>query len=139
MVSHHRLPRGLYRLYNETNHKLFVMNTSCSSCKLEDLCRVCGCKLNKGSKAVRKQAVVSAMIERHTCAYKCTSFTEELLTAFLFDVSKDCPEIHPPMFCSKCELVLRRKVAAQKKRPYKCLLKPYDWFRRGVEECKVLV
>ena len=40
------------------------------------------------------------------------------------------PEIHPPMFCSKCQLVLRRKIAAQKeKRPYKCLLKPYDWFR----------
>ena len=50
------------------------------------------------SKAVRKQAVVSAKIERHTCAYKYTSFTEELLTAFHFDVSKDCPEIHPPMF-----------------------------------------
>ena len=34
------------------------------------------------------------------------------------------------MFCSKCQLVLRRKIAAQKeKRPYKCLLKPYDWFR----------
>ena len=72
----------------------------------------------------RKQAVASAKIERHTCAYKCTSFTEELLTAFHFDVSKDCPEIYPPMFCSKCEL---RKVAAQKgKRPYKCLLRPYD-------------
>lgn len=74
---------------------------------------------------MRKQTVVSAKIERHTCAYKCTSFTEELLTAFHFDISKDCPEIHPPMFCSKCELALKRKVAAQKEKcPYKCLLKP---------------
>ena len=73
---------------------------------------------------VRKQAVLSAKLERHTRAYKCTSFTEKLLP------SKDCPEIHPPMFCSKCQLVLRRKIAAQKeKRTYKCLLKPYDWFR----------
>ena len=111
----------------------------CSSCNLEDLCRVCGCKLNKGSKALRKQAVVSVKLGRRSCAYKCTSFIGELLTAFFhFDASKDCPEIHPPMFCSKCQLVLSRNVAAQKeKRPYKCSLKPYDWFRWGVEECKV--
>ena len=64
---------------------------------------------------MRKQAVVSAKIECYTCACKCTYFTEALLTAFHFDVSKDCHEIHPPMFCSKCELVLRRKFAAQKK------------------------
>ena len=48
---------------------------------------------------VRKQAVLPAKLERHTHAYKCTSFTEELLK-FHFDVSNDCPEIHPPMFCS---------------------------------------
>ena len=73
---------------------------------------------------VKKQAVLSAKLESHMRAYKCTSFTEELLSTLT------CPEIHPPMFCSKCQLVLRRKVAAQKeKRPYKCLLKPYDWFR----------
>ena len=113
------------------------MNTACS-CKLEDLCRVCGCKLNKGSKSARKQAAMSTVLERHTSAYKCSSYAENLLATFHFDVSKDCPEIHPPMFCSKCELVLRRKVAAQKeKRSYKCLLKPYDWFRWGAEECKV--
>ena len=87
---------------------------------------------------MRKQAAMSTVLERHTSAYECSSFAEDLLAAFHFDVSKDCPEIHPPMFCSKCELVLRRKVAAQKeKRPYKCLLKPYDWFRWGAEECKV--
>ena len=28
---------------------------------------------------VRKQAVLSAKLERHTLAYKCTSFTEKLL------------------------------------------------------------
>ena len=28
---------------------------------------------------VRKQAVLSAKLERHTRAYKCTSFTEKLL------------------------------------------------------------
>ena len=59
-----------------------------------------------------------------------TSAQASLRNCFHFDVSKDCPEIHPPMFCSKCQLVLRRKIAAQKeKRTYKCLLKPYDWFR----------
>ena len=56
-----------------------------------------------------------------------TSAQASLRNCFHFDVSKDCPEIHPPMFCSKCQL---RKIAAQKeKRTYKCLLKPYDWFR----------
>ena len=59
-----------------------------------------------------------------------TSAQASLRNCFHFDVSKDCPEIHPPMFCSKCQLVLRRKIAAQKeKRTYKCLLKLYDWFR----------
>ena len=42
------------------------------------------------------------------------------------------------MFCSKCQLVLRKKVAAQKEtHQYKCLLQPYDWFRWGAEKCKV--
>ena len=59
-----------------------------------------------------------------------TSAQDSLRNCFHFDISKDCPEIHPPMFCSKCQLVLRRKIAAQKeKRPSKCLLKLYDWFR----------
>ena len=39
------------------------------------------------TKGQRKTAVVSAKLVSHTCAYKCTSFTEELLTAFHFDVS----------------------------------------------------
>ena len=45
------------------------MNTACS-CKLEDLCRVCGCKLNKGSKSVRKQELRSA---RYHCGYRSSS------------------------------------------------------------------
>ena len=30
-------------------------------------------------RVIQKQAVLSAKIERHTRAYKCTSFTEKLL------------------------------------------------------------
>ena len=140
MVSEAMNTTGYYAPDITQNTACRFMNKSSNTCgcKLEDLCRLCGYKVNKGSQTVRKQAAVSTELECHPHAYKCARFTGELMSAFHVDVQRDCPEIHPPNFCNKCYLVLRRKVETQKEsRPYKCALAPYDWFRWGVEECKV--
>ena len=101
-------------------------------CKLEDLCRICGCKLFID----RKQAKVK---KSYPCTYQCSSYTEEILQAFHIDTKKDSPEIHPQKLCNKCYLSMKRvTAAAQKKTPYKCSVEPYDWFIHSVERCKVL-
>eukprot|EP00731_Ephydatia_muelleri_P033241 Em0026g61a len=99
-------------------------------CKLEDLCRICGCKLFID----RKQAKVK---KSYPCTYQCSSYTEEILQAFHIDTKKDSPEIHPQKLCNKCYLSMKRATAAaQKKTPYKCSVEPYDWFIHSVERCK---
>ena len=101
-------------------------------CKLEDLCRICGCKLFID----RKQAKVK---KSYPCTYQSSSYTEEILQAFHIDTKKDSPEIHPQKLCNKCYLSMKRvTAAAQKKTPYKCSVEPYDWFIHSVERCKVL-
>ena len=64
-------------------------------CKLDELCRVCGCKLHKVS-------TKPAAKKRYPCMYQCAAFSEELLSAFHIATTKDCYQIHPPMFCNKC-------------------------------------
>lgn len=101
------------------------------TCKLVDLCRICGCKLLID----HKQAKVK---KAYPCSYLCTSYTEEILQAFHIDTRHDSSEIHPPKFCNKCYLSMRHvTAAAQKQTPYKCSVEPYDWFSHSVERCKV--
>jgi hypothetical protein len=71
--------------------------------------------------------------------YMCVEFHEELLLAFHIDTQKDSPEIHPPKFCNKCYVTMKRVIAASRsKTPYKCLLEPYDWCSHTISTCKVV-
>ena len=46
---------------------------------------------------------------------------------------QDCYQIHPPMFCNKCYLTMKHvTTAAIHKKPYKCGLKPYDWYNHTI-------
>ena len=97
-------------------------------CKLDELCRVCGCKLHKVS---TKPAAKKRL-------YQCAAFSEELLSAFHIATIKDCHQIHPSMFCNKCYLTMKHVTTATlHKKPYKCGLKPYDWYNHTIHSCKV--
>ena len=65
-------------------------------CKLEDLCRICGCKIFID----RKQTKVK---KSYPCTYQCSSCTEEILQAFHIDTKKDSPEIHPQKYVTSDE------------------------------------
>lgn len=102
-------------------------------CQLDDLCRLCGCKPSK----LRKQATMAK--KRPSYMYMCAEFHEELLSAFHIDTTKDSPEIHPPKFCNKCYVMMKRvTVASQSQTSYKCLLEPYDWSSHTISTCKVV-
>ena len=60
-------------------------------CKLEDLCRICGCKLFIDRKQIKVK-------KSYPCTYQCCSYTEEILQAFHIDTKKDSPEIHPQKY-----------------------------------------
>ena len=66
--------------------------------------------------------------------YQCAAFSEELLSAFHIATTKDCYQIHPPIFCNKCYLK-HVTTAAIHKKPYKCGLKPYDWYNHTIHSC----
>ena len=72
--------------------------------------------------------------------YQCVAYNQELLSALHIDITKDDPQIHPPMFCNKCYLTMKRvTTAALSNRPYKCGLKPYEWYSHTIHTCKVLI
>ena len=102
-------------------------------CQLDNLCRLCGCKPSKR----RKQAAMAK--KRPSYMFMCAEFHEELLSAFHIDTQKDSPEIHPPKFCNKCYVMMKRAtVASQSQTPYTCPLEPYDWSNHTVSTCKVV-
>eukprot|EP00731_Ephydatia_muelleri_P028143 Em0019g1016a len=68
-------------------------------CRLTDLCRVCGCKLQRGVKAKGKPP-------KPEPTYQCSAYTDSLLVAF--DISVYQEEIHPQLFCTLCHKAMLR-------------------------------
>ena len=69
--------------------------------------------------------------------YNCAGFSVELKTCFQIDTSNDTAD-YPANFCKSCRLAMSKaKEAAEKKIPYKCMVKPYDWSLHCASTCKV--
>ena len=101
------------------------------TCRREDLCRVCGCRLQKALRAKGKTG-------KQKPQYACRSYSKDLMTAFDIDVASDAVEIDPQMFCILCHKAMTRIVRAKEcQRPYKCSVQPYNWHTHTLDTCKV--
>lgn len=100
-------------------------------CRREDLCRVCGCRLQKALKAKGKTG-------KREPQYACRSYSKDLMTAFDIDVVSDAVEIHSQMFCILCHKAMTRIVRAKEcQTPYKFSVQPYNWHTHTLDTCKV--
>ena len=65
----------------------------------------------------------------------CAAFSEELLSAFHIANNQGFLSDPPTMLCNKCYLTMKHvTTAAIHKKPYKCGLKPYDWYNHTITD-----
>ena len=88
-------PTPCYNYYNTHTQIMNNAHHKNGSAALDDLCRVCGCKLHRGIKA-KGRAV------KPEPPYSCISYADKLLVAFNINILVDTPEIHPQMFYTLC-------------------------------------
>ncbi|KAL5496438.1 hypothetical protein EMCRGX_G012721 [Ephydatia muelleri] len=94
-------------------------------CQVQRYCRVCGHRLLKKTSRGNLETT-----------YNCAGFSVELKTCFQIDTSNDTAD-YPANFCKSCRLAMSKaKEAAEKKIPYKCMVKPYDWSLHCASTCK---
>ena len=88
-------PTPCYSYYNTHTQIMNNAHHKNGSAPLDDLCRVCGCKLHRGIKA-KGRAV------KPEPPYSCISYADKFLVAFNINILVDTPEIHSQMFCTLC-------------------------------------
>ena len=95
-------------------------------CQVHLLCRVCGHRLMRKASAGHQETT-----------YSCATFSAELKSCFEIEISNDTADV-PTSFCKSCRLAMSRiKEASDKKIPFKCMVKPYNWSLHCSSTCKV--
>ena len=90
------------------------------SCELKKVCRVCGRRLKKA-------------IKERDRSYECKQYIKELCEVFQIDVSSDCEDTHPLLFCLSCFTI----IAKWREGNVPPVARMFQWERYDESDCKV--